>query len=141
MLYFLVNGTFGGRGYGLARNNMAYLTDEGYANRNTLDHPFWTAERPSNIYPSYNFSDNERLALQSYGFVRLQEVNLSYNFNPAFLQKARISALKLYVSGSNLFLSRRTGSAATLRSEVTLRHNFQDCNIRSKHYILKRPLS
>ena len=104
LLYFLVNGTFGGRGYGLARNNMAYLTDEGYANRNTLDHPFWTAERPSNIYPSYNFSDNERFtALQSYGFVRLQEVNLSYNFNPAFLQKARISALKLYVSGSNLF--------------------------------------
>lgn len=103
-LYFLFNGTFGGNGYGMAQNNMAYLSEEGYANRNTLDHPFWTADKPSNIYPRHNFSDDERFkALQSYGFVRLQEVNLSYSFAPELLKKARIQALKLYVSGSNLF--------------------------------------
>ena len=103
-LYVLFNGTFSGNGYGLARNNMAYLTDEGYANRNTLNHPFWTPEKPSNIYPRYDFSDNSRFtALQPYGFVRLQEANLSYTFNPDNLKKAGIKALKFYVSGSNLY--------------------------------------
>ena len=102
-LYVLLNGIFGGNGFGLARNNMAYLTFEGYANRNTLSHPFWTPENPSNIYPSYNFSDDRFTALQSYGFVRLQEANLSYTFNRDKLKKAKISSLKLYLSGSNLF--------------------------------------
>ncbi|MBQ8071100.1 MAG: TonB-dependent receptor [Bacteroidales bacterium] len=103
-LYFLLNGTFGGHGYGLAQNNMAYQTYEGYANRNTLDHPFWTAEKPSNKYPSYAFSDNTRFtALQSYGFVRLQEANLSYSFNKDLVSKIGLSAMRVFVSGSNLF--------------------------------------
>jgi len=102
-LYFLFNGTFGGNGFGLAKNNQAYLTDNGYANQNTLDHPFWTAEKPSNIYPAYNYTDSRFTALQSYGFVRLQEANLSYTFDKNLLSKLNIASLKVYMSGSNLF--------------------------------------
>ena len=117
-LYVLVNGIFGGNGFGLAANNMAYLTYEGYANRNTLSHPFWTPENPSNLYPSYGFSDNRFTALQSYGFVRLQEVNLSYAFDRDWLKRIRISALKVYLSGSNLlfFAPYWVGSDPEIRS-------------------------
>ena len=103
-LYFLLNGTFGGNGYGLAQNNMAYQTYEGYANRNTLDHPFWTPEKPSNKYPSYSFSDNSRFtALQSYGFVRLQEANISYRLPSSVVERIKIASARVFVSGSNLF--------------------------------------
>ncbi|MBQ6578294.1 MAG: TonB-dependent receptor [Bacteroidales bacterium] len=103
-LYFLLNGTFGGNGFGLASNNMAYQTYEGYANRNTLNHPFWTPEKPSNKYPSYTFSDNSRFtALQSYGFVRLQEANLSYRLPASVVEKLKLASARVFVSGSNLF--------------------------------------
>ncbi|MGN1221567.1 MAG: SusC/RagA family TonB-linked outer membrane protein [Candidatus Cryptobacteroides sp.] len=118
-LYLLFNGVFSGGGYGMAANNAAYLTEDGYGSRSALNHPFWTAENPSNIYPAYNFMDKERFtALQPYGFVRLQEANLSYSFNPALLKKAKISALKLFISGSNLFFIAPgwTGSDPEVRS-------------------------
>ena len=117
-LYVLVNGTFGGNGYALAGNKMAYLTYEGYANRNTLAHPFWTPENPSNIYPSYTFSDDRFLGLQSFGFVRLQEANLSYSFSRDLVSKIGISALRFYVSGSNLwfFAPYWVGSDPEIRS-------------------------
>jgi TonB-linked SusC/RagA family outer membrane protein len=101
-LYAMVNGVFGGNGYGLARNNMAYLSYEGFQNRNTLDHPFWTADNPSDTYPSVGYSDSKFTALQSYGFIRLQDVNLSYTFSKKLLQKIRLNSLKVYVSGQNL---------------------------------------
>jgi hypothetical protein len=52
-LYVMLNGVFGGNGYGLARNNMAYLSYEGYQNRNTLDHPFWTVDIPATPIPQW----------------------------------------------------------------------------------------
>lgn len=117
-LYVLVNGTFGGNGYGLAGNKMSYLTYEGYANRNTLAHPFWTPENPSNIYPSYTYSDDRFLGLQSFGFVRLQEANLSYSFSRDLVSKIGISALRFYISGSNLwfFAPYWVGSDPEIRS-------------------------
>lgn len=41
--------------------------------------------------------------MQSYGFVRLQDINLSYTFKGAWLKKVGVSGLQLYASGSNLF--------------------------------------
>ena len=68
-----------------------------------FDHPFWTPENKSNTYPSADIDDEKLRALERYGFVRLQDVNLSYTFNPSFLKKMHISSLQLYVSGKNLF--------------------------------------
>jgi len=99
----MLNGVFGGNGYGLAQNNMAYLSYEGYQNRNTLDHPFWTEENLSDTYPSVGYSDSKFTALQSYGFVRLQDVNLSYNFDKQLISRLNVSSLQLYVSGRNLW--------------------------------------
>lgn len=117
-LYILINGVFGGGGYGLNRNNMAYLSYEGYQNRNTLDHPFWTEEDPSDTYPSVWYSDAKFAALQSYGFVRLQDVNLSYSIPSQLIQKVRINSVKVYVSGRNLWFYAKewTGSDPEVRN-------------------------
>ncbi len=102
-LYMLLNGTFGGGNYGYAQNDMAYLSANGYQYQNMLNHPFWTEENPSEVYPRVNFTDDRFTALQRYTFVRLQEVNLSYTFDRELLQKWGVSNLKVFVSGSNLF--------------------------------------
>ncbi len=102
-LYLLFNGTFGGNDFGVAENNSAYLTSDSYAYHNTLNHPYWTEDDPSDTYPAIDYADDRFTALQSYGFVRLQEANLSYSFNRELLQRFDISALSVFVSGSNLF--------------------------------------
>ncbi|MCG6190032.1 TonB-dependent receptor [Maribellus maritimus] len=101
--YILINGIFGGKGYGMARNNDYYLTADGYQYNNTLDHTYWTAENKSPEFPRWDYMDEKFIALQSYGFVRLQDVNVSYNFNSDMLSRYGLRGLKLYVTCSNLF--------------------------------------
>ena len=102
-LYFLLNGVFSGGGYGVAANNNAFVCNESMAWNNAEDHPYWTPENKSNKYLGPTADTSKFVGLQSYGFVRLQDLNLSYNFKGAWLKKAGISQLQLYVSGSNLF--------------------------------------
>ncbi len=105
-LYAVFNGVFGGNGYGLAQNNNAYMcSTEEMDWLNTVDHPYWTPENKSNIYPKV-WRPNGRtdfIALQSYGFVRLQDLNLSYTFSGNWLKKANIQNLQVFASGQNLF--------------------------------------
>jgi len=101
-LYILLNGVFGGNGYGMAQNNSAYLTADRYFYHNTLDHPYWTPQNLNTEYPRWDYIDDKFTALQSYGFVRLQDVNLSYTFRKNMLSKAGVNDLKLYLAFSNL---------------------------------------
>lgn len=102
-LYMLFNGTFGGGKYGYARNNSAFLTEDSYFYHNTLEHPYWTEENKSNVYPRFNYTDGRFCALQRYTFIRLQDVNLSYNFSQNIVNRIGIGGLRVYVSASNLF--------------------------------------
>ncbi|WP_340113251.1 SusC/RagA family TonB-linked outer membrane protein [Maribellus mangrovi] len=102
-LYALFNGIFSGGDYGYAENNIAYLSTDGYQYHNMLNHPFWTPENKSDTYTAVNWSDSKFTALQKYTFVRLQELNLSYTFDRATLDRIKLSSLKVFVSGSNLF--------------------------------------
>lgn len=134
-LYLLVNSIFGGRGYGMASNNSAYLTDDTYFYHNTLDHPYWTPENPSSEYPRWSFMDSRFVALQAYTFVRLQDVNLSYTFDSDMLGKYGVNGLKLYLSCSNLFFYApywegsdpeiRSFNAAQLQRTLTFGLNFK----------------
>lgn len=104
-LYFMLNGVFSGGGYGQAQNNMAFGSQDGsmdYLNSN--DHPYWTPQNKSNTYlrPGYDVTNGNFIGLQSYGFVRLQDVNLSYNVKSNWMKKAGIAGLMVYVSGNNL---------------------------------------
>ncbi len=133
-LYVLLNGIFSGNDYGVDSNNMAYLSSDGYNAHSTLDHPFWIEANPSETYPSVAFTDSKFNALQSYGFVRLQDVILSYTFEKQLLEKLNIKSVKVYVSGKNIcFIAPkwegsdpevRSYSSAQLSRSFTLGMNF-----------------
>jgi len=102
-LFFVFNGVFSGGQYGLAQNNLAYLSYENMQYTNMFNHPFWTPENKSNTYPAPAYSDSKFTAMDAYGFVRLQDVQLSYNMNFDFLKRMGIKQLQAYISGRNLF--------------------------------------
>lgn len=103
--YALISGIFGGNGYYQKSNTPAYTTNTttGRAYDNTTYKPYWTEERASNKYPRAPYAaDSKYLALQSRGFVRLQDVNLSYDFGKVTLKRLNINSLTVYLSGKNL---------------------------------------
>lgn len=70
---------------------------------NLMDLPYWTPENPLNDRPSIGYPNPLGYRFyQSRSFVRLQDVSLSYDIPKSVLSKAKISQLKLYVSGKNL---------------------------------------
>jgi TonB-linked SusC/RagA family outer membrane protein len=103
-LYAMITGVFGGNGYFMKSNTAAYMTSgTGRFNDNMTSKPYWTPENKSNVYPSAYFAgDGRYLALQSRGFVRIQDVSLSYTFNQPFMKTAQIKSLKVFVSAKNL---------------------------------------
>lgn len=103
-LYLMFNGIFSGGEYGYAQNNNAYLSYTGTAQYNShLNHPFWTESNPSNTYARpWNLAGTLN-AVNHYGFVRLQDANLSYSLPSRLLKNVNIAGLTLYLSGTNLF--------------------------------------
>ena len=65
--------------------------------------PYWTPENRSNKYliPSFD-GDGRFLGLQSRGFVRLQDLSLSYSFNQNWTNDLNISNLKVFFAAKNL---------------------------------------
>jgi len=101
--YVLINGVFGGGGYGLYRNESAYITNDKFFYHNTLDHPYWTPTNPSDIYPRWDYVDWDKfVALQSITFIRLQDISISYRFNRDVISRIGVNGLRVYVSCSNL---------------------------------------
>ncbi len=101
--YVLFTGIGGGNGYAQFRNRWAYLcNDVDTGGGNVLDHDWWSLDHPSTTYPRAAYSNADYIPIQSWAFVRLQDLSLSYKLNPALLSKLNISALKLYFSCHNL---------------------------------------
>ena len=103
-LYVMLTGTFGGNYNYLKSNTSAYMTSgTGRFNDNMTSKPYWTPTNMSNTYPSAYFSGDGRfLGLQSRGFVRLQDLSLSYSFDQKWIRLANIKSLKLFVSAKNI---------------------------------------
>jgi TonB-linked SusC/RagA family outer membrane protein len=103
-MYAMITGTFGGNNYFLKSNIAAYAT--GIYTRyydNNISIPYWTPENKSNVYPSAYFSGDSRYqALQSRGFVRVQDVSLAYTFKQPWVKTANINSLKVFISAKNL---------------------------------------
>lgn len=102
-LYVMFTGTFSGGKYGVARNNNAFVSYENMAYLNAEDHPFWTEDNRDMKHVGPTADLSKFTGVQKYGFIRLQDVNLSYNVKGNWMKKAGINSLQLYVSGSNLF--------------------------------------
>ncbi|WP_270089960.1 SusC/RagA family TonB-linked outer membrane protein [Sphingobacterium sp. SYP-B4668] len=102
--YIMVTGTFGGNNMYLKSNLPAYLVNgTGRFNDNLPDIPYWTSENRSNEYPSALFAGDGRfLGLQHRGFVRIQDISLSYTFKQPWLSAAHISSLKVFATAKNL---------------------------------------
>ncbi|MCF6356647.1 MAG: SusC/RagA family TonB-linked outer membrane protein [Draconibacterium sp.] len=75
-----------------------------YERRNRMYRPYWTTDNPINDYarlnsdtdsPGFNYWENR-------GFVRLQDLSISYNVPKSKLSKYKIERLKLFVSFRNL---------------------------------------
>ena len=102
--YMLVTGVFGGNDHFLQDNQQAYLTSgTGLFNANISYKPYWTPENKSNKYPSATFSGDGRfLGLQSRGYVRIQDITLSYNFNQQWVKNSSINSLRLFLAAKNV---------------------------------------
>lgn len=103
-LYALITGIFGGNDYYLQNNTQAYMTSgTGRFNDNMTYKPYWTPENKSNVYPSATFSGDGRYrGLQSRGFVRFQDVTLSYNLRQQWVREANISSFKVFIAAKNI---------------------------------------
>lgn len=105
-LYANITGVFGGNKYYLKSNPYAFkIAGTGRNIDNMIYKPYWTPENKSNVYPSATYAGDSRfMGLQSRGFVRLQDVSLSYSLNPYWLKAVRISSMKIFLSAKNLVI-------------------------------------
>jgi TonB-dependent starch-binding outer membrane protein SusC len=69
----------------------------------------WTGEGSSNELPRFTFSDTNGnysrisdLYIEDGDFVRLKTLQIGYNLSPELVQRMRLQALRVYVSGDNL---------------------------------------
>ncbi len=100
-LYMLVLGVFSGNGYGLRDNTFAYKTfntTEG----NALNIPFYYADRTDTDCPHASYNESKYTVYNPYGYIRLQDVSLSYSLK-SLAQKVGLSNAKITLSGRNLF--------------------------------------
>jgi TonB-dependent starch-binding outer membrane protein SusC len=107
-LYFLFNYIAGGGkdNWYIGNNIYAYFPNALYGGgaASWLNKAYWTPTNPSNTVTSTNYNN----AAYGYAFphsrefVRLQDLALSYTIPSDILAKARISSMKVFVSGKNL---------------------------------------
>lgn len=75
---------------------------------NNLDVDYWTVDNPTNAYPRPNENQESarNASTMSYfdgSYVKLRNVSLGYNFPKSITEKLKLSNLRLYVAGQNLF--------------------------------------
>jgi len=100
-LYVFFQGVFSGNGYGLRDNTFAYRTfntTEG----NALNIPFYYADRTDTDCPHAVYNESKYAVYNPYGYVRLQDLSLSYNMK-SLAQKIGLANAKVTLSGRNLF--------------------------------------
>jgi TonB-linked SusC/RagA family outer membrane protein len=106
-LYFTINAIIGGgKDNFFMSTNLRGLNPGAVlsASGNWLNQPYWMPNNPSNEYPRPNYANPYGYGFyQSRTFARLQQASLSYTFTQAVLKKIKVSNLKVYVSGTNLF--------------------------------------
>ncbi|MFI8378308.1 SusC/RagA family TonB-linked outer membrane protein [Leeuwenhoekiella sp. NPDC079379] len=90
-------------------NYLNYNDNSVFRNANTLYQnrlsgiSYWSPSNPNGLNAlSSNSSGITGARLESRSFVRLQDVNLKYNFDSEFLDKLSIAGLSIFVSGKNL---------------------------------------
>ncbi|WP_299436176.1 TonB-dependent receptor [uncultured Maribacter sp.] len=101
--YMLVTGVFGGgKDNFYLGSNPLHNSFRDRSTFNEVDHGWWTPENASEKYLRADFADNRYLGLQSRGFVRIQDINLSYKLPVTKIKGIGLQSLELYTSVKNL---------------------------------------
>ena len=96
---------------GITRDNV-YLYDYTYGgdlrgNRNGIKVDYWTPENPASRYPQPNAGTSPpgmtNLGLQDASYWRLQNITLGYTLPQRILNKIKLSTLRVYITGQNLY--------------------------------------
>ncbi|MDR0756746.1 MAG: TonB-dependent receptor, partial [Tannerella sp.] len=103
-----INSIQGGKDYYYAQPGSGLANPDNIYQSNSFKWDYWTPENPDARYRQIGY-DPPSLGGWGYSpyiqrsFIRLQNLTLSYRAPSAFLKKAGISNLKVYVTGTNLF--------------------------------------
>ncbi len=101
-LYVMIAGNLGGNGFYQQANPYATSFRDRF-DTNELDHPWWTPENRSNEYLRPTFLGQRYLGLQSRGFVRIQDIILSYVLPSNLLNGIGVQSLKVNATVRNLY--------------------------------------
>ncbi len=103
-LYVMFTGIFGGGkdNYYLGANPSHNSFRERFG-INEPDHDWWTAENKSEKYLRPDYDGSRYLGLQSRGFVKLQDISLSYKFPNTTLNSIGVASLELFASAKNVY--------------------------------------
>jgi TonB-dependent starch-binding outer membrane protein SusC len=98
-LSFFIYSVQGGK-----RNNELLNLSEWLAyRRNCIDVPYWSLDNPSTKYSSPIYQNPYSLDfLEDLSFIKLKDLTLSYNIPAVFLEKYKISSLRIFATGNNL---------------------------------------
>jgi TonB-dependent starch-binding outer membrane protein SusC len=107
-LNFLFNSITGGNNYYIMSNtsvlNTNFRSDNVYRTNMSAVRPYWTPDNGvNNATGIYNSPAVTSGIYQSRGFIRLQDVSLSYKFDSSVLNRLKLNNLQVYVSGKNLY--------------------------------------
>jgi TonB-linked SusC/RagA family outer membrane protein len=107
-LNFLFNSITGGNDYYIMNNagvtNTNFRSDNVYRTNMSAVRPYWTPDNGvNNATGIYNSPAVSSGIYESRGFIRLQDLSLSYKFDNSLLNRLNINNLQVYVSGKNLY--------------------------------------
>ncbi|MDO5969604.1 TonB-dependent receptor [Flavivirga aquimarina] len=104
-LYVLVNGTFGGGkdNYFIGQNPRSNSYGTRFDFNEIENGDWWTPENQSTTNLRPDFNDSRYQGYQSRGFVRVQNVNLSYQFDQNIFDRLNLNvkSLSVYISADN----------------------------------------
>lgn len=106
-LSIFLNGSYGAKIFNALNYKVSNLASP-YTNQLASVANYWTPANADSNIPAPKSGDNPNLKnsdrfLESGSFLRIQNVNLGYNFPVKYLQKIKLSGLKVYVSAQNLY--------------------------------------
>jgi len=108
-LSFFINSIMGGNNYYLADNssvlNVDWNSNTVYRINASAVRPYWRPDNPvTNATGVYNAPMIHGGIYQSRGFVRLQDVSLSYRFGSALLNTLGLSDCQFYIASKNPYV-------------------------------------
>lgn len=101
-LYVMLSGIFGGNGF-YQKANPRQNSFRDRFDTNELNNEWWTPENRSTTHLRPNYTGGRYLGLQSRGFLRVQDITLSYILPSSLLSGIGVSSLKVYATGKNLY--------------------------------------